>query len=495
MLLGGGASCYFGWTMYGPGTLSDDILARFESGGARGWHDVYEHRSPLVAKADVDRPSLSKKLTSAIYDSPTSDAKYVLVAGPPGTGKSTAVRAAVLGGPDGQKRLWEHYGVVYGWEHPLVFRLRNWLHGNALTSTSTNGAIYVDTSLDPWQFPAALADASGFTAATSGPFGVARAFLSRVAFFAPPHARSEFRDPLLAVTRAAAKYKDKHGHPAVLVIDSADKIAAARPEYFDRLLATAEQTAAAGTLRFVFVVSDGNLLEEMRARHDWQTARSPARLPVVEVRNLELHDAMAYLKARGVAETDVFDAVRTITGGRLALLAQYADTRRAGESVSTTFARYSSRIEHVLAQDVRLPPHHPFFKALLVAVNKWEFRTHKREKVEELDHASALEALGGDEAALERLVKFRIIDAHFDSDGVMESAKEDAKLREMRAIKNKNKEKGKEKEKGKGAEIEKKKQDNNDKTVSNYKGGKALKYKFASRYAETFIHRANDQRR
>ena len=73
----------------------------FEAGGVRGWHDVwFEDRKPQVA-----RKGLHADLTRMLR--PERDSKYVAVVGRTSTGKSTALRKAILEIPQRPK------GAVY----------------------------------------------------------------------------------------------------------------------------------------------------------------------------------------------------------------------------------------------------------------------------------------------------------------------------------------------------------------------------------------------
>ncbi len=83
----------------------------------------------------------------------------------------------------------------------------------------------------------------------------------------------KLRKPLL---EAAAKYKQKHGRPMVLVIDSVDVLAQKSPDFLGTIQDFAKNCADLGTLRIVFITSDGSALPLLVSRSAWSRAQKPA---------------------------------------------------------------------------------------------------------------------------------------------------------------------------------------------------------------------------
>jgi hypothetical protein len=106
----------------------------------------------------------------------------------------------------------------------------------------------------------------------------------------------------------------------VLVIDAADFVAKEDSHFLEQLQNFAKVCADMGTLRVIFVSSDGRTLPLMRASSAWsRVLKSP-----FEVQDIGADDAIEYLLGRGMARSVAEEAVRTITGGRFSLLIDVA---------------------------------------------------------------------------------------------------------------------------------------------------------------------------
>jgi hypothetical protein len=284
----------------------------------RTWDDMFLSAD---ARARVPRPALLAQLAALLRPSATD--QYALVVGESGTGKSTAVRAAVRGLP------------------------------------APKGVVYFSAPERVALFSNELAAAVGFFT----PFNPLASFYS---WWGGQSSRSQGAEThaLWASLRAilplaAAAFRAAHGRPAVLVIDAADYAAKKDPAFFRDLQDFAKVCADSGALQIVFVSSEGVALPLMRA------ASARSRMRVLEVPDIADADAEDYLVGRGVAHAAAAAVVRDVAGGRFALLAQAAAAAAAGtmdafrdelgEETAATFA------------ELQLLPTHALFTALLSA--------------------------------------------------------------------------------------------------------------------------------
>jgi hypothetical protein len=188
-----------------------------------------------------------------------------------------------------------------------------------------NGAVYMIAPLDVRTFTAELAAAVGFT---SGAVSLEGHVHRKPPLIMEKKAIPELTDELVApwhplskaLAAAAVKFKDAYGRPAVLIIDSAERIATKHSAFFADLQGFAKDMSEQGSLRLVFVFSDGAALEQMQCRPAWSLAREP----VIDVGDISDDDAVKYLVTRNVPQAQADEAVRTITGGRFELLRKYA---------------------------------------------------------------------------------------------------------------------------------------------------------------------------
>ena len=206
--------------------LLGGIVATFEAGRACPslWarQSLWAHR-PLdlylwadTVRASVPRPGLSARI--AAFLRPADSAAllfYGVMYGSEGNGKSTAVRNAVRSLP------------------------------------SPKGVVYYSAEACGGHFSSSLAVAVGFTE------------------------NAHPGDVLAALKEGAHEFRVKHGWPAVLVIDGADCIAREDADFFHALQLVAKECATMGSLRIVFVVSEGRTLRTLAESSAWLRADLP----------------------------------------------------------------------------------------------------------------------------------------------------------------------------------------------------------------------------
>ena len=324
-VVGLAGAAYVMWT-YSPKVVSGKVLQTFESGGKPGWDEGFGKDDDAVVK----RPDVEKKLKELFY--PNSrvggdlDASYVLIVGEPGTGKSTAVRRVVR----------EHKGI--------------------------NGAIYVNVPDDIRYFGGVVASAVGMPDIT---VDIKSGIIRRV-----NQETKEVRElPLseepsatwarasVVIQGAAIKFLHKHNRPAVLIIDSAERLAKKNPEFLANLQDFAKDRTDEGSLRVVFVSSDGSVLEQFQRR----SAKSRMRKPF-EVGDISDKEAVEFLTRKGVEQEKAEEAVRDITGGRFELLNDYL-------SVSTGNDARRQELFDETKKSLRLAglsAHHELFRTLVL---------------------------------------------------------------------------------------------------------------------------------
>ena len=102
----------------------------------------------------------------------------------------------------------------------------------------------------------------------------------------------------------------------MLVIDAADNVAKTNPVFFNDLQDFAKVCADAGSLRIIFVSSEGAALPLMHLSSAWSRMLKPP----YEVPDIGSEEAVAFLVRRGLDRSRAVEAVRDITGGRFSLL-------------------------------------------------------------------------------------------------------------------------------------------------------------------------------
>jgi hypothetical protein len=326
VFVGLAGAAYAMWK-YSPNVVSDKVLQTFESGGKPGWDEGFKKDD---AKANIPRPDVEKKLEEFFYPSPAGDlsASYVLIVGEHGTGKSTAVRRVVR----------ERKGV--------------------------NGAIYVNVPSNVHLFGVGAAAAVGLPLLTVDAEGTMIRYLNldtnkvREVLISEEPAGT-WRRAELAITQAASRFYDKHKRPAVLIIDSAERLAKKYPAFFEELQDFAKDRTDEGSLRVVFVSSDGSVLEQLQSR----SAKSRMRKPPFEVGDVSDKEAVEFLKGNGVAEEQAEEAVRDITGGRFELLNDYLRVWRSAGNDATRQELFGETKKSLRLAG--LSAHHELFRALV----------------------------------------------------------------------------------------------------------------------------------
>ena len=261
------------------------MVRTFEAGGVVGgwpWESSthWDTHRETDADARVARPELIADLAALLRPKVTKH--YALVVGEIGTGKSTAVRAAVRSLP-----------------HP-------------------KGAVYFTTPEIMSPFLSGLGDATGYFHSFD-PLARLYTWCSSCGTLTGWAALRR------ALRLAEDAYRAKHGRPAVLVIDHVEYIAKNNPAFFTDLQEFAKACAHAGSLRIVFVLSEGPSppLPLMQASSAWSHA-----LPPFEIPDIDDHEATEYLVDSGLDRSRAAEAVRDITGGRFILLLSIANEAR-----------------------------------------------------------------------------------------------------------------------------------------------------------------------
>lgn len=302
------------------------VVAAFEAGGyaprshavgpcarARVWDEQFASGD---VRARVPRPALLVQLSELLR--PVSTATYALIVGESGTGKSTAVRAAVRALPLPK-------GVIY-------------------FSAPERVALFSDE----------LANAVGFFV----PFNpLASFFLAQAPRVRDAEPHTQWAALRTVLPLAAIAFRAAHGRPAVLIVDAADYVAKKDPTFFSDLQDFAKGCADSGSLRVIFVSSEGAALPIMRA------ASARSRMRMLEVPDIPDADAIEHLVCSGASRADAVVAVRDVAGGRFALLAQVAAAAEAG-----ALAAFSDELGEATAAtlvELDFPPTNAFFVALL----------------------------------------------------------------------------------------------------------------------------------
>ena len=321
---------YVMWNYPRSEDVPDSVLETFESGGKPGWDAGFKKKD---AAANIKRPDVETQLKEFFYTTPTPtpgddpDASYVLIVGEHGTGKSTAVRRVVR----------EREGI--------------------------NGAIYVNVPDDIRFFGGVVASAVGMPdTVVDIKSGVIRHInqeskeVRELPLSEEPSAT--WARASLVIRGAASKFYDKHKRPAVLIIDAAERLAKKNPAFFGQLQDFAKDRTDEGSLRVVFVSSDGSVLEQLQSR----SAKSRMRKRPFEVGDISDKEAVEFLKRKGVAEKQAEEAVRDITGGRFELLNDYFRVWRSAGNDATRQELFKATRDSLKLGG--FDPTHKFFRAL-----------------------------------------------------------------------------------------------------------------------------------
>ena len=114
----------------------------------------------------------------------------------------------------------------------------------------------------------------------------------------------------------AAVYKNKHGVMPCLIIDNADLLAKAYPDKFQTLFSFAKDYANQGTLRVVFVISEGHTLQLIRSM--------AASSSIMEILGYPKEEAIGYLDKSGMPHS-LSEKIFEYTGGRMTFLVNAID--------------------------------------------------------------------------------------------------------------------------------------------------------------------------
>lgn len=299
-----------------------------------------------TVRARVPRAGLSARLAAFLRPATAGAAPlfYGVVYGSLGNGKSTAVRNAVRSLP------------------------------------SPKGVVYFSAELEGCgsEFSSSLAVAVGFmdnAYSTALPWGVLAT----------------------ALKEGAHAFRVKHGRPAVLVIDGVDNIARKDADFFRALQLFAKECSTMGSLRIVFVLSEGRTLQTLRESSAWLSAGMP-----FEVQDIDDDLAVAHLVSQGVVRPEAQEAVRTLAGGRFTLLSRVASSmpRQSLAAIKSELDVWTS----VALITAGIAPTHGLFRELLAAgrVSSCEARTH-------------LSDWGGPKT-LDALLAAHILDLHHNGD-------------------------------------------------------------------------------
>jgi hypothetical protein len=257
---------------------------------------------------------------------PDEKAQYAVIVGAAGTGKSTAVRKAVV-------ELEEPKGAVY-FLPPTIFVAFSSALAKALGYYRPVG--WADRVV---RF--LTGESTGETAARS--------------VTAEPQAMWSVLEPCLI--KAAARYCAMHGAPPVLVLDGMDLVAKEDPAFFLEIQDFAKKCADTRILRVVLVISDGRAVPLLQA------SSAITRADVIyEVGDISEADAITWLETDyNVERSRAKVLVDTVAGGRFPLLMMCGSSPKSVDDISEELA---NKTELDLWK-AGVSPSAPLFRALL----------------------------------------------------------------------------------------------------------------------------------
>ena len=268
----------------------------------------------------VDRPDLELELLAKLQRS--DFVHYVIIVGERGTGKSTVIRRSLSSLP------------------------------------IPKGTIYLSCPEIANQFSIQLAKRTSF----AKPIDFRRGYKRWVERTTKVDPRDELEATFLTlwphVTEAAAKFKAKHGRPAILVIDDADHLARQYPDLLRKFQDYVKDCVDAKTLRVVFISSDGSTLSLMEARSSWSRAAYP-----FEVGEISDDKAVEYLVGNGVDKEAAERVVAEMTGGHLAALDSFVTS--FGKKPFHQMLAEKDKLLRMKMQVVGLPLSRAVFRVLI----------------------------------------------------------------------------------------------------------------------------------
>ena len=263
-------------------SITNSMVEVFEQGGVGGRVPIFENEDE---EAVVAREDLEKDVCDLIR--PRKSKEYGIIIGHHGVGKSTLVRKVIrsLESPKGvvyfltpenlEASFMKNFHKELGYRVPILFwpHLRRWFFGQHQPTIDLPPEADPKKHWDP------------------------------------------IREKLIEV---AFSYRQKHGQPAVLVIDGADIIAKKDSEFFADLQDFAKVSADSGNLRVVFVSSDGTAVDFLQSHSAISRAEAPLVIPGVPD-----DQAVKYLVDKGLKNNQAKTAVQEVTGGSFVKMNDY----------------------------------------------------------------------------------------------------------------------------------------------------------------------------
>jgi hypothetical protein len=307
MALGGALFLGTFWYQESEGCITNEMRNVFESGGAPGWNGVGRGHDMLL-----ERPALMADL-HALFMPGINEHLYHVIIGNEGTGKTTAIRGALLS-------LASPKAVVY-------------------CNVGSAKSFVVD-----------LAKAVGYRPSFSVRARIWR-WIEGEKINTPTVTWVKLKSKLDEVAKITSK-------PLVIVLDSADRLFEEDPAFFSELQRDAKDAADNGSPIYVFVLTKGRGLALLRSHSEWSRAALP-----FEVRDVADDEAVKLLRAKHkhMQPEEAEEAVRTITGGRFHLL--YSFPAPSSKTIEVYRSQKFDATKAAL-NTIGLSYTHPFFARL-----------------------------------------------------------------------------------------------------------------------------------
>lgn len=337
----------------GEEAMINGMCQVFESGGLPGWERKWREDSAALARPGVDLGVREVLFPS----SPLEDNWFVVIVGATGTGKSTAVRRAILG--QELKIDEEKVGVNKNTGEKTGSEGKEVEKGGGVGVKKRN-AVYFLAPTRITSFSTALMATLNY----HEPFSLLAVIRRLVTTETKEQTTRRLKEEPIAswaqlapaLEKAARRFTEKHKRPPVLVLDAMDLVAKEAPGVLSELLNFAKECADSGLLRFVFVFSDGQALPLLTSNSAVSRSMEP-----FEVGDVSNEIALEYLRSRDVEESRAKDIVERVAGGRFILLRQCASSK---DSVDDMVAKRHNASKKRF-RDLGVPPSGPFFAELL----------------------------------------------------------------------------------------------------------------------------------